>query len=383
MAFIVASALFLSPDETIHSKFILRSRAEGPKGEQFKILFGGDTAFAESYGKQQMSLLEKKGYEFSIARLKPMLTNSDFVICNLETPITDLKESPYINKKRFIHWTHTKYAPKTYKANKMLTFSLANNHTLDYGIAGLRQTIAVMKENSLSWFGAGLNEEEAKKPLLRTFRVGNNDFKIAVIGAFEYNKEYDLTYNFYADKEKGGCYKLHLKAIREQITKLKAENPNIYVVIYPHWGRNYTWKTRLQTKLGHSFIKAGADLVIGHGAHGMQEIELYRGRWIFYSTGNFVFLTAGRYKKKKYPPYSFVTQLILSEENDKLGKWMRVYPIYSNNLVTNFQPRPLAEEEFDDFVNKLLEKSPLPRKIVKGISKGRDGVGNYLQFKLD
>ena len=47
---------------------------------------------------------------------------------------------------------------------------------------------------------------------------------------------------------------------------------------FPHWGRNYQWKTDDQTEMGHDLIDSGIDMVIGHGAHMMQEVERYSFR---------------------------------------------------------------------------------------------------------
>ncbi|MBW1790376.1 MAG: CapA family protein, partial [Deltaproteobacteria bacterium] len=259
-----------------------------PEGAQIRILFGGDTAFAESYGETQRRLLEEKGYDFPLAAVKPLLKMVDLAVCNLETPITHFRKSPYDGQKAYVHWTHAAYAPKAYRANGMLALSLANNHTLDYGVEGLHQTLEILNRNGISWFGAGMNEAEAERPFVRGFNAENLNFRLAVIGAFQYSLRYDLKYGFYADGEKGGCRKLSKEAIQHQVAELKARDPDIYVVVYPHWGNNYEWKTARQTLLGRAMIEAGADLVIGHGAHGMQEIERYRGKWILYNLGNFV-----------------------------------------------------------------------------------------------
>ncbi len=62
---------------------------------------------------------------------------------------------------------------------------------------------------------------------------------------------------------------------------------------------------------------------------------------------------------------------------------MRLYPIFSNNLKTNFQPRPLTDGEFDDFTKLLLEKSPLTYKEAEAINMGKNQNDNYLQFRID
>ena len=130
----------------------------------------------------------------------------------------------------------------------------------------------------MEFFGAGLTEQEARRPYVRDFRVGGQPFRLAVIGAFEYNRSYDEDYRWDARGPMGGVNLLNLAGLRPQIEGIKAAHPNAYVVVFPHWGKNYRWKTDQQTALAHQLIDAGADLIIGHGAHVMQEVERYRGR---------------------------------------------------------------------------------------------------------
>lgn len=356
---------------------------EMPPGDRIRVLFGGDTAFAESYGDTQRRLLEEKGYDFPLAGVRPLLEKVDLAVCNLETPITNLDRSPHAGKKAYIHRSCPNRAPEAYQENRMLAFSLANNHTLDYGLEGLAQTLAALEGKGLAWFGAGLTERESEKPLLREFSKGALRFRLAVIGAFQYAGRYDRLYDFYADGEKGGCKKLGEYAVRKQIADIRAEHPGAYVVVFPHWGENYRWRTPAQTALGRAMIRSGADLVVGHGAHAMQEIERYRGKWILYGLGNFVFLSEGRYGKEKYPPYSFAAELLAVDRPGRPDIRVRLYPIHSDNLRTGFQPRPLGEDEFEDFCRILRRKSPLTSSDAAAISWGREGGAPYLQLNAE
>ena len=68
--------------------------------------------------------------------------------------------------------------------------------------------------------------------------------------------------------------------------------------------------------MGHKLIDAGADLVIGHGAHNLQQIERYRDHWIIYSLGNFLYNNFGNFNKYNAPPYSLIVKLILEQNNN-------------------------------------------------------------------
>ena len=124
------------------------------------------------------------------------------------------------------------------------------------------------------------------------------------------------------------------------------------------------------------------DLVIGHGAHTMQEIEHYGDQWIIYGLGNFVFLSPGRYAKQKVLPYSCVAQLILEDHQLKIQKRIRLYPIFTNNRVSNYQPRPVNKLEFETFMATLFQKSMLDNRQQRLVRSGEDEIGYFIEFIL-
>ncbi len=169
---------------------------------------------------------------------------------------------------------------------------------------------------------------------------------------------------------------------KEQIQKLRQENPCAYIVAFPHWGSNYNWKSKKQARLARIMVDAGADLVIGHGAHMAQEIEQYRGKWIFYSLGNFVFNSPGRYQKESAHPYSLAARLDIAQKNEILSLTLRAYPIFSDNRISNYQPRLVSKKEFNQLRSELFQHSNLPTQLTKQISLGKDDIGYYLNFNL-
>ena len=346
------------------------------------VLFLGDTSFGENY-PGTIELLTEKGYDYPLQKVAPLLADTDLIIANLETPVTSLRESPLQDTKPYIHWTDIYKAPKTFRKYNLRTFSLANNHTLDFGLAGLQETLKIMSENDLQWFGAGLNEQDAAHPYVKEFIIGGKPFTIVVIGAFEYSRNYNRAFNFYAKDSEGGTFSLAAQSLANQIRSIKKNKPDAYVILFPHWGRNYSWKTEQQTKYAHFLIKCGVDLIVGHGGHAMQEIEKYHGRWIIYGLGNFVFLSDGRYAEQNWFPYSFAAKLTVVNLQGKLEKHLRLYPLFSDNLQTAYQPRPLAFNEFKEFQQLLLSKSPLTRDYLREIYLGQDAFGFFLQFQND
>jgi len=81
-----------------------------------------------------------------------------------------------------------------------------------------------------------------------------------------------------------------IKEILKNVKRIKRENPNIYIIVTPHWGTEYTpLPNKFQRNTAHAFIDAGVDAIIGHHPHVVQAVEEYKGKPIFYSLGNFVF----------------------------------------------------------------------------------------------
>jgi len=356
----------------------------------YTLLFVGDTYFGEFYQEQneeegKQNILNEKGYDYSFNGIESILLESDFVIANLETAITDMKNSPLENTdKLYFHWSDIEKTPSYLKKYNIGTVSLANNHALDYGQQGLIQTIDVLKQNKIHWFGAGLNESSAANSYSKLFEVGDEKFTLAIIGAFEYRETYDKRYSFYANDETGGVNKLSVDEISEQIKLIKKESKDdVFVVIFPHWGGNYVWKSQDQTNIGHQLIDAGADLIIGHGAHRLQEIEKYNDKWIVYSLGNFVFNSQGRYQEFDGPPYSLGAQLVLNKTKNGLQKIMKLYPIFSDNQITNYQPRFVDEREFDSVYRAIVDSTPNQDILENYLKKGQDEIGYFIKFPID
>lgn len=340
--------------QTIHCQTIKQNN-------RIEILFLGDFDFGESYQtnpkyNRGVNILEKYGYDYMFGNIGSLLKNSDLAIANLETPFLP-DTIPYVNpRKPIIHWSNADSTIKYLLKYNITALSLGNNHTFDCGLSGLNYTIKSLKENKLDCFGAGLNKEESSKPLIKQFAIGNETVTIAVISGFEYRKSYDNDYNYYAGENKPGVNVISVNKISEQIKEIRSKYNNAYIIFFPHWGKNYFWKTEKQTETAHEVIDAGADIIIGHGAHMMQEAEYYNNKWIIYSIGNAIFNSPGRYKSNNVKPYSFIAGLVFRNEDGDKEKHLRLYPLYTDNLETGYKVRYLDNEEIIDCYNLLKEK---------------------------
>lgn len=338
--------------------------------DSLNILFLGDTHFGENYQynpkfSRGVNIIEENGYDYFFENVKNILSASDITFCNLETPLTKIKSSPVSLIKPYLHWSHPDSVVKYLNKHGIKYVTLGNNHVFDYGYTGFTESINSLNKGGIKYFGAGDNSVKSSEPLIENI----NGYMLIIFGGFEYRQKYDTLYDFYADSNKPGVNKLDTLKLSSQIRLYRKSFPDAIIIIYPHWGSNYKPVNETQKAFAHNYIDAGADYIIGHGAHTIQEAEKYKGRWIFYNLGNFIFNAPGRYKSAGAKPYGLITELVVTINS----KMLRLYPIFTDNKRNDYQVRFLDEDEFED-CRKLLGN-------IDGIYK-LTGDKNYFVIRL-
>jgi poly-gamma-glutamate capsule biosynthesis protein CapA/YwtB (metallophosphatase superfamily) len=158
---------------------------------------------------------------------------------------------------------------------------LANNHAYDHLDEGFRKTAAFLKENNIKTIGASLNVNNYRDPLI----IKKNGIKIGILNFVTkdtnpnppLNTEINLNF-FEIDK------------VSQDVSSLR--NMVDHIVLCLHWGGKFEggrypdWD---QPIIARKLIDAGVDLIIGHHSHTVQPFEVYKGKYIFYSLGNFCF----------------------------------------------------------------------------------------------
>jgi len=234
-----------------------------PPPSPVKIIFGGDLMFDRHI---RLQAEKAGGYDFFFTNLAPLFQEADLVVANLEGPITNfasqsvgtLPGSP----KNFI-FTFSPEIVKTLKQNNLRLLNLGNNHILNFGPEGLAQTKNYLKTAGLNFFGNTGDDEE------RYFIWQKDNLKIGLVN-----------YNQFAPHG--------FAAAQEDI--LKARSQADLVVLYAHWGEEYQERPgQTIEEQAHQLIEDGADLIIGSHPHVIQPAELYQGKKIYYSLGNFLF----------------------------------------------------------------------------------------------
>jgi hypothetical protein len=353
-----------------------------------RILFAGDLGWGESYQDEykkagQGNVLEEHGYDYGLEKLSPLWQAADAVIANLETPVAATRTSPFTGQKDYIHYADPVQTPAALRRHGITVVSLANNHTKDLGDAGLTGTFDVLSSNGIEFLGAGRDERSARRPWHRVFTVGSKPFSLYVLAAFEYRSgEYDTKYAFYARPDRAGVAAVDTDILKTQVAEIRAADPAAFIVYFVHWGENYLWKNEAQTVTGHACIDAGVDLVVGHGAHMMQEFERYHDKWILYSIGNFLFNARGRYAAKKVDPFSLPAVLNVAPSGEGLSMWLELTPIISDNTITGYQPRPANPDEFTRARDRLFTLSPGAASWGPLVQTGTDGNRQFLRLSV-
>lgn len=307
----------------------------------------GDTYFGEIYtekrkAKGQIDALQQYGYDYSFKKIKAFLGEHDVNIANFEAVFSLENQSPLVHKKSFILKADAEQTLAAFKNIHLNHVVLANNHLKDYGDRGLAYTLQQFDQANISYIGAGTNQKEAHS----YFEITFNNKHYAIFNGYWHRDTAYLDYDFYALGAKSGVACLNGVLI-EQIGRYKQANPEHKIIVICHWGIDFKPITKEQSKLADILTQAGADLVIGHGAHTIQPIKMINQKPVVFGIGNAVFNSNGEYTEQNALPYGCIARLDLSKDR------LRLYPIYTNNLKTFWQPYPVNEDDFSEASNYM------------------------------
>ncbi|MBD3919581.1 CapA family protein [Paenibacillus sp. PR3] len=239
-----------------------------------RLAFVGDLLL----GSSVETTMRKQGLDYPFSGALEYLTSPDLTAGNLENPITT-RGIPAENKQ-YVFKGSPDLLPPLKEAGFDIV-SLANNHTLDQGTEGLLDTIKHLKEAGIANVGGGNDDTEAFAPVV----LEKNGIKVAYLSVSRVVPDGIWK----ADKNHPGVAEAY-DSRRAVAAIAKAKEEADLVVIMVHWGVERADKpVEHQTTLARQFIDAGADLVIGSHPHVMQGFEQYKGKWIAYSLGNFIF----------------------------------------------------------------------------------------------
>lgn len=222
------------------------------------------------------------------------------------------------------------------KGNNLTVAALANNHAYDYGETGMKDTIANLKNADITPMGAGENADEAHKAVVKEV----NGRKITILNYMDSDNfaEYSQDVMPYAKESSPGYSAYDSEDAKKQIAE---NNDSDCIIAYMHFGNEYSNSpNENQVKIAHELIDYGADVVIGAHPHVTQGIDMYKGKPIFYSLGNFIFDQSNTATHSAY----FVNINLVGNTGE-----CTVYPIY----ISNYLPQYMSSEDGTSLLSNL------------------------------
>jgi len=208
----------------------------------------------------------------------------DARIINLETSITTSDD--YWKGKGINYRMNPKNIPCLHAA-KIDICSIANNHILDWGYTGLRETLETLRRADIRMSGAGGNLEEARAPAITDLGKKGR----VVFFAFGHESS-GVIRSWWASRDTPGVSALEdlsertVSSITEKVRNEKRNGDIVIVSI--HWGRNWGYHiAEEERRFAHALIdEADVDIIHGHSSHHPKGVEVYRNKLILYGCGD-------------------------------------------------------------------------------------------------
>ena len=267
----------------------------------------------------------QRGMSYPFQSLKEVTGTDDLTIANLEGILSDRKLIR--EKKKFNFQGETAYTEILEKGS-IEAVGLANNHSLDYGYEGYKDTIHALDRAGIGWFG---RDEPA-------IWCSPSDIRIGFVGAL---------FNLSGQRS---------SVLQRQVEELRNLGCAC-VILVMHAGTEYSEKPDAhQKQIVQKAYQCGCDLVVGHHPHVSQGFTFYKNMPVAYSLGNCVFGGA-MYPKERD---AIILQAVISfEEGEMRGIQLRFYPIAitGHSEHNDFSPRLLKEEDAQRVLKKMEEST--------------------------
>lgn len=295
-----------------------------PAEERFVLTLVGDCTLGctpwHEYTHGGFIYIVGDDYDYPFQNVREYFENDDFTLVNFEGTLGD---EGYPANKAFTFRGPAEYT-NILTGSSVEAVTLANNHTMDFGYAGYKETTRILTEAEVPFV------EKDSSRLVTT--------------------ESGLTIGLYA-----AAFVIDQKDLSEEVAALREQGAEI-VIFAIHWGTEGNYHAYIdQSKAAYKAIDAGVDIVYGHHPHVLQKIEEYNGGVIFYSLGNFCF---GGNQQPSDLDSALLQQEIIRDPDGNISLGERtIIPcsISSIPFQNNYQPTPYEEgsEEYERVLAKL------------------------------
>ena len=322
-------------------------------GHYNKINIAGDFYLGEWYSRRRVKrkikdYYSEEGAAYCYAEVKNLFKEDELNIVNSESTVVNFStiQSPYTENKKFILDANPEKIFPALKDLNVKAVLLANNHSYDFGAAGLTESLQHFKKENMPAIGVGSNINRA----LDYYKVTAGKYNLYIFSVYWYRGNQYFDYDCYAKPNKSGVASIN-EYLFETIKKIKTEDENAFILVSPHWGVDFKPTSGHQRHLARQLIQAGTDLIIGHGAHSLQSIEKILGKYVIFSLGNFVFNSDGEFDTHNAPKYGLLAQLDFTNQPKLILKGLD-----ADNLTTQFKPKLVNEIQYQ----KIQEYYALP-----------------------
>lgn len=256
------------------------TQADSDNSPVVRVMFGGDVML----GRIVKEYILRDGADYPLGAIAALMRDADLTIANLECALTSSLEQ-WPGERKAFYFGAPPVAVRSLTGAGIDLVSLANNHVLDYGVEGLRQTLELLRRHGIRFCGAGENRKQALSSVIiecRGIRFGMAAFC-------------DHQADFAAQENSPGMAYLDLDdefsavaAMRHALEPLRDAGVD-WPVLSMHWGPNMAFRPSLKCRrLAHAAVGMGWKIVFGHSAHVFQGVELHHGCPILYAAGDLV-----------------------------------------------------------------------------------------------
>jgi len=335
---------------------INHKKIANPNDPTVTLMFGGDVNLSHP-----VSDLIEGNYKLPFAKMDEYRT-ADLAIVNLENPLTrSTLKSTTQQKKLSVDPNYV----KVLTSGGVDLVNLANDHTIGYPEKSLVETIETLEDAGIYSLGAGQTKEEARRP--KIFEV----------------KGQKIAYLNYSDTDiqpKSGLLNVNIHnqdRISSDIQILRKQVD--WIIVNYHWGVELSeYPGDWQMDIARMTIDQGADLVVGHHPKVLQGAEIYQGRPIVYSLGNFIF---GDTSNTESDYETAVLKVSLKPGKMKI----EFLPV----VVSQYQPQVVRGEKEKEILRHIAQISsvfhqPMRTPVeIDAINKKSNFVGDSLPTKAN
>ena len=249
-----------SEEDFVSLKKLKEKITENVLQKNTKILFVGDMMF----DRKIREISEEKGGDYIFSCIKDLLKSVDFVVGNLEGPITlndSVSKGSKVGSPNNYRFTFPTTTAKLLKENNFGVLTLANNHIGNFGHEGVWFTRKYLDEVGVGHFGGLKGDEHIFEK-----EINGQIFSFIAYNAFG-----------------GDDYELVSKKIKDE--KFFGKK----VIVFAHWGDEYSNNIEDLRLIAKKFVEAGASLIVGSHPHIVLSNEKINDVFVYYSLGNFIF----------------------------------------------------------------------------------------------